>query len=307
MNSLRDEALPATCKWRRCFVSALFILATPALFATPPKAAAAQDAKNRPVQSDTLPMDVIVTAPDLLLSQDAEHKAEALAMFVTALIDEDNAENDQALEKFQKTLNLDPGYTELAIKVAIELARRGDPTAGINILKDSIKAVPKEQLCYLCLSQIYEKYLKKPDMAIKYASQGLELNPKNPVPYIALYELYIADKQEKNARQILDRAMKLENTMPEYWLELGGFLTRLYVKGDSAIAPEDLKKMNAVFQKALELGEGSLKGDLLMAIARCQETLHDSSKARSIYDRILSELPNTEYAKAADINKAQLP
>jgi len=63
----------------------------------------------------------------------------------------------------------------------------------------------------------------------------------------------------------------------------------------------------AVFQKALELGEGSLKGDLLMAIARCQETLHDSSKARSIYDRILSELPNTEYAKAADINKAQLP
>ena len=60
------------------------------------------------------------------------------------------------------------------------------------------------------------------------------------------------------------------------------------------------------FQKALNLGEASIKGDLLLALGRCYEALHDSAKARSTYDKILSELPNTEYAKSAEIAKSQL-
>ena len=60
------------------------------------------------------------------------------------------------------------------------------------------------------------------------------------------------------------------------------------------------------FQKALPLGERSLKGDLLLGVARNQEALHDLVKARSTYDQILTELPNTEYAKSAEIFKDQL-
>lgn len=60
------------------------------------------------------------------------------------------------------------------------------------------------------------------------------------------------------------------------------------------------------FQKAINLGEASLKGDLLLALGRCYEALHDFAKARSTYDKILSELSNTEYAKSAEIAKSQL-
>ncbi len=60
------------------------------------------------------------------------------------------------------------------------------------------------------------------------------------------------------------------------------------------------------FQKALNLGELGLKGDLLMGITRSYEALHDSAKARSTYDKILTELPNTEYSKSADVFKSQL-
>ena len=60
------------------------------------------------------------------------------------------------------------------------------------------------------------------------------------------------------------------------------------------------------FQKALNLGEGSLKGDLLMGVARSYEAVHDSANARSTYDKILTELPNTEYAKSAELFKDQL-
>lgn len=60
------------------------------------------------------------------------------------------------------------------------------------------------------------------------------------------------------------------------------------------------------YQKALNLGEGSLKGDLLLGVARGHEAAHDNAKARSIYDQILADLPNTEFAKSAEIYKAQL-
>ncbi|MGK5083789.1 tetratricopeptide repeat protein [Bdellovibrionota bacterium FG-1] len=60
------------------------------------------------------------------------------------------------------------------------------------------------------------------------------------------------------------------------------------------------------FEKALNIGEAGIKGDLLLAIARCHEALHDTPKARSTYDRILAELPNTDAAKTAETLKTQL-
>ena len=80
-------------------------------------------------------------------------------------------------------------------------------------------------------------------------------------------------------------------------LSLVGYAYENLGKGTSAIES---------FQKAIDLGEKSLRGDLLMAIARCYETVNDVAKARSTYDRILSDLPNTEYAKNAELYKTRL-
>ena len=68
----------------------------------------------------------------------------------------------------------------------------------------------------------------------------------------------------------------------------------------------DFKEAIRFFNKALDLGEGSLKGDLLLGIARSYESLHDVANARSTYDKILSQLPGTEHAKSADLLKTQI-
>jgi len=60
------------------------------------------------------------------------------------------------------------------------------------------------------------------------------------------------------------------------------------------------------YQKGINLGESSVKGDLLLGIARCYEVLHDSANARKLYDQILKELPNTDYSKTAEIYQGQL-
>lgn len=60
------------------------------------------------------------------------------------------------------------------------------------------------------------------------------------------------------------------------------------------------------YEKALNYGEGGIKGDSWLAIARCQQAMHDVAKARSTYDQILSQLPNSEAAKSAEALKAKL-
>lgn len=72
---------------------------------------------------------------------------------------------------------------------------------------------------------------------------------------------------------------------------------------------ENLAQQNEAiqsYQKANSLGQPTVKGDLLLGIARCYEALHDSAKARSTYDQILTELPNTEFSKSAELYKNQL-
>lgn len=73
----------------------------------------------------------------------------------------------------------------------------------------------------------------------------------------------------------------------------------LYALG---ITFEDSKdNSNAVeqFQKALSYGEASLKGEILLGIARNYELMNQSAKAAEFYDRIASELPDSEYARRA--------
>lgn len=243
-------------KWRHGLVSASFfgavIQLAAALSMRPPVSKTA-----RVQQADVFGPESPKVAPDLLLKKEDDAKAQAIAAFAAGIICEDSADSEKALENYQKALSFDPGYAELAVKIAFELARRGDVQGGIEILKDSIKSAPKEAVTYLYLSQLYGKYLKKPELAQKYAQQALELDAGNFASYLALYEIYLGTGQQKKAEQILERAAKLDNDDPEYWLQLGEFYMRSLLKDDGSPrhGPDDLKKMNAVFQKALALGE----------------------------------------------------
>jgi tetratricopeptide (TPR) repeat protein len=202
-------------------------------------------------EADVLPGATETTAPDLALKPDAAAKAGALASFSQAIIAEDNADSDTALADYQKALALDPGYTELAVKVAYELARRGDPSAGIQVLKDSIQASPKAPLAYLYLSQLYSKFLGKPEVGLKYAEQALDLDPANLASYVAAYEIYAATNQPAKAAGLLDRAAKQKSSDPQYWLQLGDF----YIKTLANTPPtvQDIKQLSAIYARALSL------------------------------------------------------
>ena len=121
---------------------------------------------------------MLVPAKDLALQLENARKADALADFVEGSRLEENAEMEGALAAYQKVLNFDPGQAELALRVAALLSRQEDFPRAIDVLKDAIKARPKEPAPYLQLSFIYAKYLRKADQALKYANQAVALDPE---------------------------------------------------------------------------------------------------------------------------------
>ena len=71
----------------------------------------------------------------------------------------------------------------LFFKVAFELARTGEITKGIDILKDAAKAAPKDLLPPLCLSQVYDKFLKKKELAQKTQQKNVTKNSRSSLSY----------------------------------------------------------------------------------------------------------------------------
>lgn len=63
------------------------------------------------------------------------------------------------------------------------------------------------------------------------------------------------------------------------------------------------------FQKAITLVQSdanSMKADFLLALARNQELMGDKTKARASYDQLISQSPNSDQARSAELLKAKL-
>src|SRR4051812_42182274 len=86
--------------------------------------------------------------PDLTLQAPAQRRADALANFIEGARLEEAGELDAALAVYQKVLTVDPGELELASRVASLLVRQEDFPRAVDVLKDAIKAKPKEVAPY---------------------------------------------------------------------------------------------------------------------------------------------------------------
>lgn len=95
-------------------------------------------------------------------------------------------------------------------------------------------------------------------------------------------------KAQESAPTVFDRAIS--------WNALGQ-AKEMLGKTDEALQ---------AYEKALGLGEGSIKGEVLLAMARVYASKNDLAKARSTYDQIITQLPNTEHSRSAEMQKSLL-
>jgi len=233
---------------------------------------------------------IIAPAKDLALQPENVRKADALADFVDGIRLEENAEMESALAAYQRVLNFDPGLSELAQRVAVLLSRQEDYPRAIDVLKDAIKARPKEAGPYLQLAFIYAKYLRKTDQAVKYANQAIALDPLNFEAYQRLYEIEAAAGAPQKALLALDRAANVKSDDAGFWIRLGKLYATIIFKSETEPKPEELKRVNGFFEKAVaRAGEDSAA---LKEVADYYAASQQIQEAIPLYLKVLELQPD---------------
>ena len=234
-------------------------------------------------------------AADLVLHPEGERKAGALADFVEGMAFEENGEMDRALEAYRKVLNVDPGQSDLAARVAALLIRQDDFPQAIDVLKDAIKANPNDAEPYRQLAFIYAKYLKKTDQAVEYANRAIALDPRDIEAYQRLCEIQLAAGEEKKALEVLERATKAPSGDATFWTRLGKLYAALLFKPDSQPKPDELRRVNELFKKATEHANDD--PSILKDVADYYASSQQLKEAIPLYLRVLELQPDDANAR----------
>lgn len=244
--------------------------------------------------ADLLPADQAEYAP--ALEPKAQRQADALSWFVTGLFAEESDGPEKALESYRKALDLDPGNTDLAVRLSFDHLRRGETAEAISLLKNAIKAAPGETVPCLALSSIYLRHLQKPDLALRYAQMAQESAPGEFPPYQSLWEIYQSQNQASKAAQVLDKAERSKSEDPLFWLALAELTGhRLLREGGATLTEPELQRITRALEKARTLGESDPAvlariGDLL-ALSR------QVDKALPFYQKLVEIKPSHPAAR----------
>jgi tetratricopeptide (TPR) repeat protein len=202
---------------------------------------------------------------------------------------------DKALEAYRKVLNVDPGQSDLASRVAVLLIRQEDFPQAIDVLKDAIKANPSDAEPYRQLAYIYAKYLKRTDQAIDYANRAVALNPRDIEAYQRLVEIEFAAGEEKKAIEVLDRATKVQSDDANFWTRLGKLYVAVLFKPDSQPKPDELRRVNEIFKKAAEHANDD--PTVLKDVADYYASSQQLKEAIPLYLRVLELQPDDANAR----------
>jgi tetratricopeptide (TPR) repeat protein len=202
---------------------------------------------------DTFYSDIRPATPEQQLPKSLEKKADAQASYMEGLLLEEEGDYEDALAAYSRSLQLDPGGNpQLAVRIAHDYAKRGDIANGIDVLKDLAKARPREPLAYLNLAYFYLKQLKKPELAVKYAEQAVEIDPKNFAGYQMLFEVYMALKRKKDAESTLIKAQKLDSKDSNFWLSLVELTIQLYSSNQDSFPAQREAALEPLLKKAAD-------------------------------------------------------
>ena len=202
---------------------------------------------------DTFYSDIRPATPEQQLPKSLEKKADAQASYMEGLLLEEEGDYEDALAAYSRSLQLDPGGNpQLAVRIAHDYAKRGDIANGIDVLKDLAKARPREPLAYLNLAYFYLKQLKKPELAVKYAEQAVEVDPKNFAGYQMLFEVYMALKRKKDAESTLIKAQKLDSKDSNFWLSLVELTIQLYSSNQDSFPAQREAALEPLLKKAAD-------------------------------------------------------
>jgi predicted TPR repeat methyltransferase len=130
---------------------------------------------------------------------------------------------------------------------------------------------------------------------LKYANQAIAIDPENIDGYQRIYEISLTSGDAKAALAALDRAVKVDSRNPAFWTRLGKLYASLVFEADVEPKAEDLKRVNAVFQRAADNAgdDATVVKDVADYFAASQQI----EQAIPLYIRVLELQPDDASAR----------
>ena len=112
-----------------------------------------------------------------------------------------------------------------------------------------------------------------------------------------MYELHLQLGEKSKAAELMEKAIKSPSKDPEFWLGCGGYLRKVFLKDDGTVTPEELRQMDAVFRKAVELKPND--ASVLAQAGDFSVLAHKNKEALDFYERAvkLNQAPRDEATK----------
>jgi tetratricopeptide (TPR) repeat protein len=224
------------------------------------------------------------------LSERAEKTAEAHARYIQAIFEEETEGPDRALENKKRVLTLDPSFCDLALDVAQHHLRRGEETEALSILKDAVKASPRNPLAPIALANIYLRQLEKPALAEKFAVIAHDIAPDNSSAFEILWEVCRATGQNKRIEGLFQKALKSENNNPTFWLDLADLRLRDTNRSKPPISQSNREKILELVDRAAQTGGNN--PEILSRTADYYLACGDAASALELYKKAFESQPS---------------
>ena len=224
------------------------------------------------------------------LSERAEKTAEAHARYMQAIFEEETEGPDKALENKKRVLALDPGFCDLALDVAQHHLRRGETTEALSILKDAVKASPRNPSAPIALANIYLHQLEKPALAEKFAVIAYDIAPDNSSAFEVLWEVCRATGQNKRIEGLFQKALKSENKNPTFWLDLADLRLRDTKRSKLPISQTEWDKILVLVDRASQTSRKD--PEILSRSADYYFACGDAASAAELYNAAFERQPS---------------
>jgi len=229
-------------------------------------------------------------------------------------IDATNNKVDVAVTNIKKVLEREPDRVAGIVMLASIYAKKDDQKA-ISLLKEAEATVPKNESIHLLLAQIYNKKRLKTEVENEL-KELIKIKPQALKYYKRLSSFYISEKREKEAEQVLRRAVIniAEGELAQ--IQLVDFLSKKrgvdvaivelkeFIKQKPTIYPlrfklfsmqlnnEDSKAAEATLKDIIELDKlGPAALEARNTLARYYVTKNKADEAKQLMEVVLSENP----------------
>ena len=226
------------------------------------------------------------------LKASAEKTAEAHARFLQAIFLEEEFGPDAALESKRRVLDLDPGFTDLAVDVAQHHLHRSETPEAISVLKDAKKASPNDPTPSLALAGVYLRHLQKPLLGEKHALDAVQLDPEKKAGYELLWEIYRAAGQTHKIEPLFQRAERRQSEKLDFLVAIADLRLREIARSRHAPSAATEAKISELLERIEKLGVS--KPEILARTGDFHALCGRLQRAVDLYEKSITLQPSLE-------------